>query len=71
MTVEELRELLQKYPDDMRVVVECGEDAFEDIGFVEKLPILTDINNDLWLGSHKETSSEKADEIAVAIMAAN
>ena len=31
MTVKELVELLNKYPDDLRVVVNGYEDSFDDI----------------------------------------
>ncbi len=31
MTVQELMELLEKYPDDLRVVVNGYEDGYDDI----------------------------------------
>ena len=54
MTVKELMELLEKYPDNLRVVVNGYEDGFDDISpnriFTRKIQL--DAGTHDWEGKH-------------------
>lgn len=54
MTVKELMELLNKYPDDLRVVVNGYEDGYDDISperiFTRKIQL--DAGTHDWEGQH-------------------
>ena len=54
MTVKELAELLEKYPDDLRVVVNGYEDGYDDIAperiSVKKIQLDTKTHD--WEGQH-------------------
>ena len=56
MTVKELVELLGKYPDDLRVVVNGYEDGFDDLSperiSVIKIQLDTQIHD--WEGQHSD-----------------
>ena len=56
MTVKELVELLGKYPDDLRVVVNGYEDGFDDLSperiSVVKIQLDTQIHD--WEGQHSD-----------------
>ena len=49
MTVKELMELLEKYPDDLRVVVNGYEDGYDDISperiFTRKIQLDAEIHD--------------------------
>ena len=54
MTVKELAELLGKYPDDLRVVVNGYEEGYDDLS-LERIPVIkiqldTQIHD--WEGQH-------------------
>ena len=62
MTVKELVELLGKYPDDLRVVVNGYEDGYDDLSLerisIIKIQLDTQIHN--WEGQHSDVyDSEK------------
>ena len=54
MTVKELAEILKKYPDDLRVVVNGYEDGYDDISpkriFLTKIQLDAGIHE--WEGQH-------------------
>jgi hypothetical protein len=54
MTVKELAELLERYPDDLRVVVNGYEDGFDDLAperiSVKKIQLDTKTHD--WEGQH-------------------
>ena len=54
MTVKELMELLEKYPNDLRVVVNSYEDGYDDISpnriFTRKIQL--DAGTHDWEGKH-------------------
>ncbi len=56
MTVKELVELLNKYPDDLRVVVNGYEDGYDDISperiFTRKIQL--DAGTHDWEGQHND-----------------
>ena len=56
MTVKELAELLGKYPDDLRVVVNGYEDGYDDLSLeqisVIKIQLDTQIHD--WEGQHSD-----------------
>ena len=56
MTVKELAELLGKYPDDLRVVVNGYEDGYDDLSAerisVIKIQLDTQIHD--WEGQHSD-----------------
>lgn len=54
MTVKELVELLEKYPDDLRVVVNGYEDGFDDISpeRISTTKIQLDTGKHDWEGQH-------------------
>ena len=56
MTVKELVELLEKYPDDLRVVVNGYEEGYDDLSperiSVIKIQLDTQIND--WEGQHSD-----------------
>ena len=56
MTVKELAELLEKYPDDLRVVVHGYEDGYDDLSLerisVVKIQLDTQIHD--WEGQHSD-----------------
>ncbi len=60
MTVQELMELLEKYPDDLRVVVNGYEDGYDDISperiFTRKMQL--DAGTQDWEGKHGDPPYE-------------
>ena len=62
MTVKELVELLEKYPDDLRIVVNGYEDGYDDIlpERISTTKIQLDAGTHDWEGQHGGLSS--ADE---------
>lgn len=54
MTVKELAELLKKYPDDLRVVVNGYEDGYDDISpeRISATKIELDAGKHDWEGQH-------------------
>ncbi len=69
MTVKELVELLEKYPDDLRVVVNGYEDGYDDISpkriFTRKIQL--DAGTHDWEGQHGEPlpANESTDEVKI------
>ena len=62
MTVKELVELLGKYPDDLRVVVNGYEDGYDDLSPERISVIETQLDTQIydWEGQHSDAhSSEK------------
>ena len=60
MTVKELVELLEKYPDNLRVVVNGYEDGFDDISpeRISTTKIQLDAGTHDWEGQHGGLSYE-------------
>ena len=60
MTVKELMEFLEKYPDDLRVVVNGYEDGYDDISpnriFTRKIQL--DAGTPDWEGQHGDPPYE-------------
>ena len=56
MTVKELVELLRKYPDDLRVVVNGYEDGFDDVSpeRISVIKIQLDTQTYDWEGQHSD-----------------
>ena len=68
MVVKELMDILNQYPEDMRIVLDDQDTSVEDVGIIQKIPIMLDANSESWNGSHKECRwSKKHDEIALLI----
>ena len=69
MTVKELMELLGKYPDDLRVVVNGYEDGYDDISpkriFTTKIQL--DAGTHDWEGQHNEPlpANESTDDVKI------
>ena len=70
MTVKELVELLGKYPDDLRVVVNGYEDGYDDLSSerisVVKIQLDTQIHD--WEGQHSDyygSEKEIADDAQI------
>ena len=68
MIVKELLAILNEYPEDMRIVLEFGETSLDDVGIIQKIPVILDTNNDHWRGPHEECKyGKKPDETALLI----
>ena len=67
MTVSELIAQLQQYPEDMRVIVDGYEGGYDDIKSVHTIPIMVNVNDQSYMGSHDDPfyDDETADETAV------
>ena len=70
MTVKELVELLRKYPEDLRIVVNGYEDGFDDLSperiSVIKIQLDTQIHD--WEGQHSnfyDSKKEIADDAEI------
>ena len=70
MTVKELVELLGKYPDDLRVVVNGYEDGYDDLSperiSVRKMQLDTQIHD--WEGQHSDfygSEKEITDDVEI------
>ena len=70
MTVKELVELLGKYPDDLRVVVNGYEDGYDDLSLerisIIKIQLDTQIHD--WEGQHSDfygSEKEIADDAQI------
>ncbi len=65
MTVKELMEFLEKYPDDLRVVVNGYEDGYDDILpnriFTRKIQL--DAGTPDWEGQHSAPPYESEEKI--------
>ena len=65
MTVKELMEFLEKYPDDLRVVVNGYEDGYDDISpnriFTRKIQL--DAGTPDWEGQHGDPPYESEEKI--------
>lgn len=61
MTVKELVELLGKYPNDLRVVVNGYEDGFDDLSpeRISVIKIQLDTQNHDWEGQHSDFYDSK------------
>ena len=72
MTVKELMELLEKYPDDLRVVVNGYEDGYDDISpnriFTRKIQL--DAGTHDWEGKHGDPTYESEETNDVKIVEA-
>ena len=60
MTVKELVELLEKYPDDLRIVVNGYEDGYDDIlpERISTTKIQLDAGTPDWEGQHSDPHYE-------------
>ena len=60
MTVKELMEFLEKYPDDLRVVVDGYEDGYDDIlpERISTRKIQLDVGKHDWEGQHNSPLPE-------------
>lgn len=67
MTVGELIEAMESYPEDMRVILHVRDKTFDDVQDLKELPIITDKCKDIFCGSHEECHPEKATETALLI----
>lgn len=65
MTVKDLIERLKDQPDDLRVLVRGYEGGFNDIGFIEQIPIKLNANSAWYYGKHEEVEMDEKDEIAI------
>ena len=65
MTVKELVEFLEKYPDDLRVVVNGYEDGYDDIlpGRISIRKIQLDAGTQDWEGQHGDPPYESEEKI--------
>jgi hypothetical protein len=59
MTVSELIEELQKYPQDIRVVVRGYEGGVDDVGYLEDTYISLNENTAWYYGKHEVTDDPK------------
>ncbi|MXV83436.1 hypothetical protein F4X88_12150 [Candidatus Poribacteria bacterium] len=68
MTVKELVKFLEKYPDDLRVVVNGYEDGYDDISpnriFTRKIQL--DAGTPDWEGQHGDPPYESEEKIGDA-----
>jgi hypothetical protein len=53
MTIAELIEKLQNYPQDLRVVVRGYEGGVDDVDYVEETEIYLDYYTDWYYGTHE------------------
>lgn len=62
MTVRELIELLQRYPDDMRVVVNGYEQGYDDLSLpqISVVGVALDIGVYDWEGQHGDSDDHQA-----------
>ena len=69
MTVKELVELLEKYPDNLRVVVNGYEDGFDDISpeRISTRKIQLDAGTHDWEGQHNDPipENESTDDVKI------
>ena len=69
MTVKELVELLEKYPDNLRVVVNGYEDGFDDISpeRISTRKIQLDAGTHDWEGQHNDPipANESTDDVKI------
>lgn len=62
MTVKQLKELLNKYPDDMLVVLSGYEGGFDDISNTKIIALKRDANYSGWYnGAHKKIDKSEAE----------
>ena len=71
MTVRELKELLDTYPDDLRVVVSGYEQGYDDLfpGQVAVVQLALDVGVEDWEGRHEEPDLIGADTAKPATIA--
>ena len=72
MTVQELREILQDKPGDMRVCVNGYEGGIADVSGVTEEPIIVNVNDRWYYGQHENPGwwkdpERKADETCLLI----
>ena len=69
MTVKELTEFLEKYPDDLRVVVNGYEDGYDDIlpERISTTKIQLDVGKHDWEGQHNSPlpANESTDDAEI------
>jgi hypothetical protein len=71
MNVKELQELLNKYPPDMRVIVEGYEDGYDDISIVREQAIIPNANEEYYYGAHAEAEDGQEGEKALLLAGEN
>jgi hypothetical protein len=60
MTVKQLKELLNEYPDDMLVVVSGYEGGFNDISDAEIIVLKRDVHSEWYYGRHEYIDEEES-----------
>lgn len=68
MTIKELIEELQSYPEDMRVITYVKENTFDDATGTEEINIVTDKYDDVFTGRHEECRKGEEGEKALLIL---
>ena len=55
MTVEELIEILQTYPPDMKLALRGYEGGFEDVSFIDEMVLVLEYNqHPSYMGRHED-----------------
>jgi hypothetical protein len=58
MTIKELIQELQKYPEDTRVLVHGYEDGFDDVSEVKEGVFNENVNTEWYYGKHQEADKK-------------
>lgn len=65
MTIKELKEKLNSYPDNLRVLVDGYESGFSEISEIKKIKVKLNVHTESYYSPHEDT--EDADMNVVVI----
>ena len=65
MTIKELKEKINSYPDDLRVLVDGYEGGFSEISEVKKTKVKLNVHTESYYGPHEDTEDADTEVIIV------
>lgn len=65
MTIKELKEKINSYPDDLRVLVDGYEGGFSEISEVKKTKVKLNIHTESYYGPHEDTEDADTEVIII------
>ena len=65
MTIKELKEKLNSYPDDCRVLVDGYEGGFSKISEVKKIKVKLNVHTESYYGPHDDTENADTEVLVI------
>lgn len=65
MTIKELKEKLNSYPDNLRVLVDGYEGGFSEISEVKKTKVRLNVHTESYYGPHDDTENADTEVLII------